>query len=398
LLRPLLAGALLCLTPIACAADEPALPVELVPVAENLERPVFITHAGDGSQRLFIIEQPGRILVLDEGELAEEPFLDIVDQVESGGNEQGLLGLAFHPDFESNGRFFVNYTRAEDGATVVSEFKADAGAEADAASERVLMTIPQPYSNHNGGMIDFGPDGFLYIGMGDGGSGGDPGNRAQNPDDLLGKMLRIDVNGGEPYGIPQDNPYAGGGGRPEIYAIGLRNPWRFSFDRESGELYAGDVGQNAVEEINIVERGGNYGWRLMEGTACYEPSSGCERPELAGAARSPAATSTAAARHPSSPAPTSSATTAAARSSSGATASRAYWPRPTWRSRPSARTRMASSTSSTSAARSIAWRADPRAEARAKKGGHDPGGSDEARDPGRLSGRRPEERRLVGAA
>jgi glucose/arabinose dehydrogenase len=280
LLRPLLAGALLCLTPIACSADEPALPVELVPVAEGLERPVFITDAGDGSGRLFIIEQPGRILVLQDGELAEESFLDIVDQVESGGNEQGLLGLAFHPDFETNGRFFVNYTRAEDGATVVSEMEAAAGAGADAASERVLMTIPQPYSNHNGGMIAFGPDGFLYIGTGDGGSGGDPGNRAQNPDDLLGKMLRIDVDGGEPYGIPQDNPYAAGGGRPEIYAIGLRNPWRFSFDPESGDLYAGDVGQNAIEEVDIVERGGNYGWRLMEGTACYEPSSGCERSEL----------------------------------------------------------------------------------------------------------------------
>jgi glucose/arabinose dehydrogenase len=274
------AGAFVCLIPIACSADEPVAPVDFVPVAENLERPVFVTHAGDGSRRLFIIEQPGRILVLENGELLKKPFLDISAQVESGGNEQGLLGLAFHPDFESNGRFFVNYTRQDDGATVVSELKAGADPEAVAASERVLLTIPQPYSNHNGGMIAFGPDGFLYVGMGDGGSGGDPGNRAQDPGDLLGKMLRIDVDGGAPYGIPQDNPFADGGGRPEIFALGLRNPWRFSFTRETGKLYAGDVGQNAIEEIDIVERGGNYGWRPMEGRACYDPSSGCESPEF----------------------------------------------------------------------------------------------------------------------
>ncbi len=263
------------------AAAQPAAPIGLEPVVEDgLEEPVFVTHAGDGSGRLFVLEQPGRIRAVENGELTERPFLDIADRVNAGG-ERGLLGLAFHPEFPTNGRYVVNYTREPDGATVVSEFRVsppDPNAS-DAASERVLLTIPQPYANHNGGMIAFGPDGYLYIGMGDGGAAGDPQNRAQDPDDLLGKMLRIDVDGGEPYAVPADNPFAeagGNGGRPEIFALGLRNPWRFSFDRETGELYAGDVGQNAIEEIDIVERGGNYGWNIMEGTACYRPRTGCD--------------------------------------------------------------------------------------------------------------------------
>jgi glucose/arabinose dehydrogenase len=243
-------------------------------VTRGLTNPLFVTHAGDGSGRLFVVEQPGRIRIVSGGALAPAAFLDISARVLSGG-ERGLLGLAFHPDYKRNGRFFVNYTRRPDGATVIAEYGAPAGAHTAAAGERVLLVIDQPYANHNGGMIAFGPDGFLYIGMGDGGAGGDPQNRAQNPQELLGKMLRIDVDHGEPYTNPADNPFAGGGGRREIFALGLRNPWRFSFDRDTGQLYAGDVGQNAWEEIDIVRRGGNYGWRIMEGAHCYRPSR-CE--------------------------------------------------------------------------------------------------------------------------
>ena len=188
------------------------------------------------------------------------------------GGERGLLGLAFHPQFPTNHRFFVNYTRQPDGATVVAEYKASASSSDVAeTNEKTLLVIGQPFANHNGGMIEFGPDGFLYIGMGDGGSANDPGNRAQNVQELLGKILRIDVDraqAGLSYASPSDNPFVASAGRDEIYAYGLRNPWRFSFDRETGELYAGDVGQGAREEIDIITRGGNYGWRVMEGTAC----------------------------------------------------------------------------------------------------------------------------------
>jgi hypothetical protein len=199
-------------------------------------------------------------------------FLDISAKVVSGG-EQGLLGLTFHPQFTSNRRFFVDYTRKADGATVIAQYQASAGDPnvADTA-ETILLTIPQPFANHNGGMVEFGPDGFLYIGMGDGGSANDPDNRAQDTTQLLGKILRIDVdhpNGALPYSSPSTNPFFGADpGRDEIYAYGFRNPWRFSFDRAGGQLYAGDVGQDAVEEIDIVSLGGNYGWRIWEGTQC----------------------------------------------------------------------------------------------------------------------------------
>jgi hypothetical protein len=188
------------------------------------------------------------------------------------GGERGLLGLDFHPDFEANRRFFVNYTRRGDGATVIAEYRAS-GSNPNVAGtdETPILTISQPFANHNGGMIAFGPDEFLYIGMGDGGSANDPGNRAQNIDELLGKMLRIDIdtpNGQTPYSSPSDNPFVGERGRDEIFATGLRNPFRFSFDRSTGELYAGDVGQNAIEEIDIINRGGNYGWRVFEGSSC----------------------------------------------------------------------------------------------------------------------------------
>ncbi|HYP26232.1 MAG TPA: PQQ-dependent sugar dehydrogenase [Blastocatellia bacterium] len=248
------------------------VPIQLTPVVEGLSSPVYVTNARDGSNRLFIVEQGGIIKVLQPGSSAPTVFLNITSRVLSGG-ERGLLGLAFHPDYETNRRFFVNYTRQTDGATVIAEYRTSAGNPnvADMA-ERVFLVIPQPFANHNGGMIEFGPDGFLYIGMGDGGSANDPGNRAQNIEDLLGKMLRIDVdtpNGSVPYSSPMDNPFFGpAAGRDEIYAYGFRNPFRWSFDRQTGTLWMGDVGQGQREEINNVTLGGNYGWRIFEGTIC----------------------------------------------------------------------------------------------------------------------------------
>jgi len=247
--------------------------IQLIPVASGLSSPLYVTGARDGSNRLFIVEQPGIIKVMQPGATAPAPtpFLNVTSKVLAGG-ERGLLGLAFHPQYTTNGRFFVNYTRRPDGATVVSEFKVSAGDPNVAETEeKIIITIAQPFANHNGGWIEFGPDGFLYIGMGDGGSANDPGNRAQNIEELLGKMLRIDVNtdGTVPYTSPATNPFFGPTpGRDEIYATGLRNPFRCSFDRATGSLYAGDVGQNIIEEIDIVTLGGNYGWRVFEGTRC----------------------------------------------------------------------------------------------------------------------------------
>jgi glucose/arabinose dehydrogenase len=250
--------------------------VTLAPiVTEGLENPLFLTQSGDGSGRLFVVEQPGRIRVLQGHKLLPVPFLDITKKVLSGG-ERGLLGLAFHPGYRQNGRLFVNYTRKPDGATVLAEYRREATATSSSQEERILLIVPQPYPNHNGGMIAFGPDGYLYVGLGDGGSKGDPDNRAQNPEDLLGKILRIDVDQGDPYGIPLDNPFAKEGGRAEIYALGLRNPWRFSFDLKTGNLWVADVGQYKWEEINLVSRGGNYGWRVMEGAHCFHPSTDCQ--------------------------------------------------------------------------------------------------------------------------
>jgi glucose/arabinose dehydrogenase len=240
--------------------------ISLDPVLSGLSVPVYLTNAKDGTNRRFIVQQPGQILVLQPGSPSPTLFLDISNRVLYGG-ERGLLGLAFHRQFSSNRRFFVNYTRRFDGATVIAEYRVSAGNPNVAdTSETVLLTIQQPYENHNGGMIEFGPDGYLYIGMGDGGSGNDPGNRAQNLEELLGKMLRIDVD--RPQTPPPDNPFVGAPGRDEIYAYGFRNPWRFSFDRLTGELYVADVGQSSREEIDIVTRGGNYGWRVFEGTQC----------------------------------------------------------------------------------------------------------------------------------
>lgn len=243
-------------------------------VVDGLIKPLGLTNAGDGSGRLFILEQSGVIRVIQNKDILPTPFLDIQNRVLDRNNEQGLLGLVFHPEYEKNRYFYVNYT-GKGGDTVISRFNVTADLNtADPASESVLLRIPQPYSNHNGGHLLFGPDGYLYIGMGDGGSGGDPQGNAQNLNSLLGKLLRIDIDHSAPYGVPGDNPYVEGGGRPEIWASGLRNPWRFVFDRATGDLYIGDVGQNEWEEINFLESGYpggvNFGWDFWEGTHPFE--------------------------------------------------------------------------------------------------------------------------------
>jgi glucose/arabinose dehydrogenase len=252
----------------------------LDPVAEGLEAPLGVVHAGDGSDRLFVVEQTGRVRIIEGGQVLEEPFLDVSEAIVAGG-EQGLLGLAFHPEYRRNGRFFVNYTDVN-GDTVIAEFRtSDDPNVADAGSGRTLLQFDQPFANHNGGQIGFGPDGFLYIGSGDGGSGGDPEGNGQDTNALLGKLLRIDVDAGGRYGIPEDNPFRDGGGAPEVWAYGLRNPWRFSFDSETDELWIADVGQDAFEEINRVradEPGLNYGWNVMEGRECFG-SDDCDRSE-----------------------------------------------------------------------------------------------------------------------
>ena len=257
------------------AAQQPSTPrIALTPIlTQGLTQPVFIGHAGDA--RLFILEQPGRIRILRDGTLEPSAFLDVSDRVDFGG-EMGLLGLAFHPRFSQNGRFFVNYTRKPDGATIIAEFRVSEDPNRALQDSTPLLAIPQPYGNHNGGMLAFGPDGYLYIATGDGGAGGDPGNRGQNPETLLGKLLRINVDGGDPYGLPPDNPFVGQRSGGEIFALGFRNPWRFSFDRETGHLWVADVGQNHWEEINVVEAGRNYGWRIMEGSHCFDPPRGCD--------------------------------------------------------------------------------------------------------------------------
>lgn len=255
--------------------DPPPLPsLHLETWAEGLAAPVFLTHAADGSGRLFVVEQGGRVLVFGEKGEGPETFMDISDRVESGG-EKGLLSIAFHPSFRENRRFFLNYTAREEGGlfTRVSEFQANEDLDEGLPdSERLVLAAWQPFSNHNGGLLLFGPDGYLYVGMGDGGSANDPHNFGQRLDVLLGKMLRLDVDRQEPgrtYAIPPDNPFvAAGDARQEIYAYGLRNPWRFSFDRVTKRLFVADVGQNDREEIDVVEAGKNYGWRIMEGSIC----------------------------------------------------------------------------------------------------------------------------------
>jgi glucose/arabinose dehydrogenase len=257
----------------------------LSPVVSGLTNPLGMESSHDSTGRLFILQQGGIIRILQNGSLNAAPFLDITSLVESGG-EKGLLGLAFHPNFSTNRKFYVNYTRRVAGQlqTIVAEYQASTANpnQADTSSARILLTINQPFDNHNGGQLAFGPDGFLYIGVGDGGSGGDPNNNGQNKTVLLGKLLRIDVNStsaGKQYAIPPGNPFASGvGGAPEIFAYGFRNPWRFSFD--SSRLFVADVGQDAFEEIDLVESGKNYGWRVMEGTHCFNPASNCDQTGL----------------------------------------------------------------------------------------------------------------------
>jgi glucose/arabinose dehydrogenase len=245
--------------------------VGLTHVVSGLTQPVFVGHAGDNTNRLFIVERAGRIRVLPPGASMGIVFLDITGTVLSSAGEQGLLGLAFHPQYATNRRFFVFYTRKPDGALRISEFRATADPNLADPFERPLLTIPHSSAtNHNGGMLAFGKDGYLYISVGDGGGANDPANNAQNLDSLLGKLLRINVNTASGYLIPSSNPFAGSTpGRDEIYAYGFRNPWRFSVDRSTGEIWVGDVGQNLKEEIDgPVVSGGNYGWRVFEATTC----------------------------------------------------------------------------------------------------------------------------------
>jgi len=226
-----------------------------------------------GEARFVVVEKRGTVQAVTG--TAAAAFLDIRSRVNSTPGEAGLLGLAFHPRWAQNRQVFVNYTAPSAASsanlrTTISRFtSADGGATLDAASEQVLLTVEQPFENHNGGSVVFGPDGLLYLGLGDGGSGGDPLGNAQNTSQLLGKLLRIDADSGTPYAIPPSNPFSAGGGRPEVYAYGLRNPWRFSFDRATGALWVGDVGQDAWEEVDVIEAGVNYGWNRREGRHCY---------------------------------------------------------------------------------------------------------------------------------
>lgn len=265
------------------SSTQPALTSTLI--ASGLSQPLFATSPPGDTSRLFIVEQTGRIRIFDGSQMLAAPFLDISGKI-SCCDEEGLLGLAFHPNFDSNGFFFVNYTTTSGGRkTRIERYSLSIDPNlADISSALTILEISQPFSNHNGGMIAFGPDGFLYIGMGDGGSGGDPQNNGQNGNTLLGKLLRIDVDSdssGRNYAIPPSNPFVGAiDTLDEIWAFGVRNPWRFSFDRGTGDLYIADVGQGLIEEINVQLSqslgGENYGWRLKEGTNCFIPSSGCE--------------------------------------------------------------------------------------------------------------------------
>jgi glucose/arabinose dehydrogenase len=267
-------------TPTPAPAPLPLdqLNIGLEMVVDGLDQPSGFAVAGDGSNRFFILEQPGRIRVVQEGALLEEPFLDITERVGNDATEQGLLGLAFHPNYTENSFFYVNYTN-NDGHTTISRFSVSGDPNvADSESESLVLFVEQPAGNHNGGHLVFGPDGYLWIGLGDGGASGDRFQNAQNPGTLLGSMLRIDVDGAEPYGVPADNPFVDDpNARSEVWATGLRNPWRYSFDSETGDLYIADVGQGEWEEISVARAGStggeNYGWPITEGSHCYGTDS-----------------------------------------------------------------------------------------------------------------------------
>jgi glucose/arabinose dehydrogenase len=252
--------------------------IDIVPFATGFSSPTDISHPVNDA-RLFVVQQSGAIRILNpNGSINATNFLTLTSATITSGGERGLLGLAFHPSYATNGYFYVNYTNTS-GNTVIARYSVSANPNiADATSGTILLTITQPFSNHNGGSLKFGPDGFLYIGMGDGGSAGDPGNRSQNITNNLGKMLRIDVDSASPYGIPADNPYVGIAGNDEIWAIGLRNPWKFNFDRLNGDLWIADVGQNQAEEINHVTAplapGLNYGWKCYEGNNVFSSCAG----------------------------------------------------------------------------------------------------------------------------
>lgn len=273
-------------SPVTSPPPGPPPTLALSAFASGFTAPLGFETPNDGTGRNFIVEQGGTIRIIQNGSVLAVPFLDVTARVESGG-EKGLLGLSFHPAFQNNGRFFVNYTRRVNLQlqSVISEFAVSTADpnQADSLSELQLLVLDQPFDNHNAGQLAFGPDGFLYIAFGDGGSGGDPFGNAQNLQTLLGKMLRIDVDSppapGKSYAIPADNPFANGGGLPEIWAYGLRNPFRFSFDPPTGRLFAADVGQSSFEEVDLITGGGNFGWNIMEGNHCF-PTEPCNRTGL----------------------------------------------------------------------------------------------------------------------
>lgn len=256
--------------------------IQLVPIASGLFKPVYLTHAFDS--RLFVAEQHGVIRIITDGALLPQPFLDIQDRVGSDSNEQGLLSVAFHRRYGENGRFFLNYTN-NNGDTVIARFQVSSDPNvADPASEQILLTLPQPFGNHNGGQLQFGPDGYLYVGMGDGGAANDPLGNGQDTSTLLGALLRLDVDASDAsYAIPPDNPFINSAARNEIWGYGLRNPWRFSFDRLTGDLYVADVGQNEWEEVHFLAAGRpggvNFGWNTLEGSHCF--SGNCDTTGLA---------------------------------------------------------------------------------------------------------------------
>lgn len=250
-------------------------------VVSGLSSPVGLSAPAGDTERLFVVEQSGRVVIVRDGSVQSPPFLDLTGQVSSGG-ERGLLGLAFHPSYGANGHLYVNYTNGAGDTRVVryTVYASDPDV-ADPSTAMTILAVSQPFPNHNGGHLAFGPDGMLYVGLGDGGSGGDPQGHGQNRATLLGSMLRLDVDGGSPYGVPADNPFVGTAGvAPETWAYGLRNPWRFSFDASTGDLYVADVGQGDIEEISVQPAsstgGENYGWNTLEGSACFNPGSGCD--------------------------------------------------------------------------------------------------------------------------
>ena len=267
-------------TPAPATGNPPpaAIQYSLAEWISGLTNPVGLQLPPDATDRIFVVEQEGTVRVFQSGVLLATPFIDVRARVTAGG-ERGLLGLAFHPDYPNNRRFFLSYTRTVSGQlqSAVAEYLTSAGDPNSAdTAERIVLTVDQPFANHNGGQIEFGPDGYLYMGLGDGGSGGDPQGNGQNMNTLLGKLLRIDIDSAQLYAVPADNPFVGQTGiRPEIWASGFRNPWRFSFDRTPGRLFVADVGQNGFEEVNLAVMGGNYGWNIMEGLHCFNPPSGC---------------------------------------------------------------------------------------------------------------------------